>query len=819
MKRLAIQIFIGILAIRVTEAATRYIDPGCTTNGNGTTTSCGTNGPFNTLAAGRAAMVAGDHLVLRGIHSPHSGCPNGWDVYRERPFMDFSGMLFASETFVEAYNWTAIGARTEELVIQEGTSGPVTWTQCSNCHTGGNCPGVNNSANGAACTDVWKTSTSVGEMARTAQGSPTYRVTSINDLSNAHAGYTAGRCSTTGWKPCVTNTDCLPSDGTCTAGAAPERDAYTNGSTLYVRWGTLPSPAPGIADPIAQGGIDVFNSSHLTIRGLVVRNVPHAGIIVQSPNNDIKVIDNRVFFTLTGAATYSNETWGILLDNRSSFAPWSNSIVFNSNEIAFTHSDAVHIQSNPDTSAVNAEVSDNYIHDIENRNVVGTYAGGTPQGIVITDDNWGTCSGAGHSNFPCHNVSASDTCQCGCPTGDVCVSGGGNFTGSTVAGNIIDLRRFVGGTDQSVGIRMVNNVSGLTVRDNLVLGAPGRGSYFDCSFRKNTGINFYNNVISGSGTTGIDLKATSPCSTTFNNIWDNTLSGSGSFELTASDATGTISGNVFGNNIFHKSSAAQVISFSPDEEFVNNLVYSTDGGTIATLCGGTYTCANINTLQTGNMCSDPIFESAGTFDYHIQAWSPAKDRGTATGMPLPHTASINNLITSARGLPQYADNVPLTDGAWDIGATEIRVVDPGFESGAFEIGKWGQYDLDCNVGSGGIVVGNAHSGTHSASMLGKQIGPTCGGVFQTLSGLSTTHTYSVYGYWMSTSVSTGRPLRVAQNGIPICTLTSSASGWKKFTPDNSCTFTPTNSTIDLQFYVLNPPSGTVTVNIDDIDVH
>src|SRR6185436_4795402 len=50
--------------------------------------------------------------------------------------------------------------------------------------------------------------------------------------------------------------------------------------------------------------------------------------------------------------------------------------------------------------------------------------------------------------------------------------------------------------------------------------------------------------------------------------------------------------------------------------------------------------------------------------------SPAIDAGTATGLPAGRTASINNTLAAAHGLPVYSDNLARAGSAWDAGAVE-----------------------------------------------------------------------------------------------------------------------------------------------------
>ena len=68
----------------------------------------------------------------------------------------------------------------------------------------------------------------------------------------------------------------------------------------------------------------------------------------------------------------------------------------------------------------------------------------------------------------------------------------------------------------------------------------------------------------------------------------------------------------------------------------HNLFCLPQNETVLTHGETAYTCANIASLGTGNLCSDPRFVRPAwgePGDYHLQAGSPAIDAGTADGTP------------------------------------------------------------------------------------------------------------------------------------------------------------------------------------------
>src|SRR5688572_22238383 len=92
---------VGVIAASSAEAATRYVDGGCSAsgaNGTYTNTTCGhADGPARTVNEGIEPMVSGDILNIRGSHADHGGSDcdnsNSWEArevgrYFEQVYMD-----------------------------------------------------------------------------------------------------------------------------------------------------------------------------------------------------------------------------------------------------------------------------------------------------------------------------------------------------------------------------------------------------------------------------------------------------------------------------------------------------------------------------------------------------------------------------------------------------------------------------------------------------------------------------------------------------------------------------------------------------------
>jgi hypothetical protein len=130
------------------------------------------------------------------------------------------------------------------------------------------------------------------------------------------------------------------------------------------------------------------------------------------------------------------------------------------------------------------------------------------------------------------------------------------------------------------------------------------------------------------------------------------------------------------------SGSRKLVDWPVSGVFQRNIVFSTITTTIASFNGGNWTCsslvssADVDKDGTGNdnvRCTDPRFSSVSGKNFHLASGSPAIDSATGTGLPSGRTTSINNPVASLHGFPSYADNVPMTGSAWDLGMAEVPI--------------------------------------------------------------------------------------------------------------------------------------------------
>src|SRR5262249_26373898 len=75
VSRLFLIAAIGVLPASA-QATTYYVDGACPSEGNGTSLTCGTNGPFTTINRGISPLAPGDTLNIRGAHGSFDGTTN-----------------------------------------------------------------------------------------------------------------------------------------------------------------------------------------------------------------------------------------------------------------------------------------------------------------------------------------------------------------------------------------------------------------------------------------------------------------------------------------------------------------------------------------------------------------------------------------------------------------------------------------------------------------------------------------------------------------------------------------------------------------------
>src|SRR6266581_1731680 len=616
------------------RAAVYFVDGNCPQDGNGLALSCASTtggvGPKKTIDGGIALLsLPGDLLSIRGSHKLHDGETADFDGRYFSDTFSISGKQGSSAAtiVVQPYNYSPLG--TGESVYIDGTTVPSSgWSQCKDC-SAGVCAGVP-----GTCGETWYATDSglaskvLG--AQKADGSPTYRVTSVSSLTNSHQGY---------------------------RGTVPEIDSYSPqvaGATILVRWGPGTSAPLGSANPkpyvfYNNNGVGfwITNSSYITIQGFTFRCHKSASILMSDgsgPVNNISVLDNHILYNI--AATGTGPDYGVALYRVVSAA-------IRNNEIGWTGSEGIHSQANHSGSALS--VSGNWLHDLGDQNVLGTAASGTPSGAIFGDDG-----------------------------------GFGDYSGSVFENNLITDLQGGSGTDIGRGLILENSSSNWIIRNNiwsrtaatcLKLDAVGAGT----AHVDNNQI--YNNLFlncgtKANGTTSPGILAVTSSGKTLQNnlIYNNTFSGALDASIVVQTG-GTISNNLMRNNIMYDAGGKKLVDWSSgssSDVFENNVVYSgtlPSGSTLVTWTGAhvsggpSYACAGITNVASSNKCSPPAF-MIGSDEYHIQGSSPARDAGTSAGMPVGRLTSINNTLAVSHQLPSYADNQLMRGSSWDAGATE-----------------------------------------------------------------------------------------------------------------------------------------------------
>jgi len=632
---------------------------GCTNNGNGTAVPCaasaGAAGPWNDLSTANVGGIACDTTVhVRGVHTTHDS-NHGNDSSAGRYFADFVDVnnhacLVSTPIIFQPYSYTTPG--TGEVVYLDGTAAP-SWTQCTwdgTCDCDAGNQNVTIGAGGQTpCEATWYItgSGSYGKAVgfQKPDGSPAYRVASLAAMTNATANYNAKACTDVGavdytWRRCNTDADC-PSGSTCAASQSPEVDSFSTeavGGVAFARWGATPASATHRVynDDTGIHFLIRGTSAFITVRGFNFRAHARESISFGSASVDNTATDNRILYNCYRVG--SGPDYGLAVRQ-------SNRITISSNEIAYSASEGLHCQ-NLAAGATVYIIQGNWIHDVGDKNVLGPNCHGTPSGMILSDDYQG---------------------------------GDGNYTGTIVEGNLV--QRTNTGTSPGRGIIIENDASGVIVRNNVLQDLNDDGIHWDGAVNVND-TQVYNNLVIGSGR-GC-FYAGGGGNWNGNLIYNNTAVDCDGKAIEEHIAAGSHTNNIIRNNIFYNAgSLAQVdmpnLTGAGGNVFQNNLVYSTTGGTIITFGASTFTCAQ--TIPSANIdgtagadsdtCTTPVFVNAGASDYHIQTSSPAKDAGTATGMPSGRTLDINNSLAAIHGLPAYDDADAIQGGVWDIGADEF----------------------------------------------------------------------------------------------------------------------------------------------------
>jgi hypothetical protein len=624
--------FLGVLLFSLawgfgsTQAAIYYVDGNCPSSGSGTSIACGSGGPKKTIGEGLTLLGAGssDILRVRGIHAAHDGESTAFDgrYFSDQLAMTVSGSA-SNPITIEPYGYTGPG--TGEKVYIDGTRLPSSgWTHCSDCASGA-CAGVPS----AACTQTWYATdngsapsgfpTGSANLVLGAQkddGTPTYRVDSPGDLTNAHSGY---------------------------AGISPEIDSYSpqDGGAILVRWGTsLPQKPYVFYSNEGNGFAFKASSTNIVVRGFEFRCHRRAAISFEPSTilKNITVTSNVVHYVADRKGNGSD--YGMVLYNVTG-------VTISGNEIAWTGSEGIHGQAMPSGPTANF-IRDNWIHHTGDKNVLGPGVSGTPSGMIIGDSGSGSLTG--------------------------------DYTGTVVEGNLIEDtgtsassgRGFI--MENHVDNMIVrNNIFRNTDGENLKLDAN------TVSMNNNQIYNnlFIQNGIGGSGH-GVQVFAASSLSAVNNKFYNNTFVNNSSGAIGV-ECYGSCTGNEFRNNIMYNSISQKVVDWAGSGIFQYNVVYSPSTGTMVGFNGRTFGCSGV-TLSSdidgdgvgndNNRCLNPGFVAPSAYDFHLLVASPAINTGTSQGLPASRTSSINNRIASAHGFPAYTDNLPMSGTAWDIGAVE-----------------------------------------------------------------------------------------------------------------------------------------------------
>jgi parallel beta-helix repeat protein len=217
---------------------------------------------------------------------------------------------------------------------------------------------------------------------------------------------------------------------------------------------------------------------------------------------------------------------------------------------------------------------------------------------------------------------------------------------------------------EGTGINLDDWCSDTTVRYNYVHDNDGPGFVI----HKGNNNTFYGNTVVDNGEdadwgpdSGIFLK------NAYNNkIYNNVFYSNGLYGLWAYDDDGTSDNNDVQNNIFYEHSSKEIrvwTSASSNFNSNNNQFYHSAGGSYFVWDTVDKTFAQWQAVPQDQQSAegDPGFRDISSDDFHIQATSPCRDKGTDLGSPFNIDMDGN-----LRGV----------DGAWDIGAYEYTSGSP-----------------------------------------------------------------------------------------------------------------------------------------------
>jgi hypothetical protein len=521
----------------------------------------------------------------------------------------FSQSCTAGNELILQWNgWSAVGDIATSAVYFENMNelAGAGWTQCSDCGAGSADTGCRNIP--GTCGEAWFHIPSAGKKALWAQ--------------TPSGGITPRRASL---DLVAAQYDAFSTDGADTI--------------LTVRWGgSLPS------EPWANGENNQFitqiTGDYIIFRGIHFRYNLNSAINITSASDHATVKDcSFKYFNDSG----NGSARPVHVDSASN-------VSITDNEMAYTSSEPLHITTVTD-GTVSAVIQRNWVHGIGDLTTLGAGTSGTPNCTTFTSD------------APCCSYSTT-----------------GDFTGTIVEDNIFD---GCGNTVNSSGRKAIlfeSHCDNLIVRNNIIANSgtcfkwhPSNGGSSNHTDNNQVYNNLCLNPTIGDGLS-FQFRQEATGTMAGNLIYNNTVIGAAGGAL-AADNNAEITGNLIRNNIFYYNGTVKQVQWDATDasnKFEHNHIYITGAGNAATWAGSSYACSALDTLQTGNVdsCPDPVFVNAASNNYHIQTSSPAKDAGTATGMPAGRTADICNSIASAHGYAAYNDCASVS-GSVDIGMDEF----------------------------------------------------------------------------------------------------------------------------------------------------
>lgn len=637
--------------------ATRYVKTPCTFNGDGTANACaasgGAAGAYNSIANMASAASCGDTVNVDD------------GTYNENNITFAQSCAVANELIVQWNGWTAVGSLATSAAYWQNTRSlsatpGVDWTRCSTCNGADNaaCNGVP-----ATCTDAWYHTPSAGKKAL-------WAVTPTGGITPRRASLCSPATCTGAGTPCSCCTG-AGAGATCD-GLTAQYDAFSvdgADTKLTVKWGSsLPT------NPDANGENNQF-IAQITGNGIYIRGI-HFRYNINSAINTTSTSDR--FHLQDFDMKYFNDSGNG--SSRALHVDSSSNILIEDGELAYCSSEPLHV-----TGLTGGHVSGTirriYDHDIGSFAVLGPGTRGTPNCTTFTND---------------------------APIGGANTTG--DFSGLVVENNVFSQCNEPwqhgncnsGGDCGAVGILFESDCDGLTVRHNLITGveqafkwAPSNGGpanhtnnnlvydnvVFNLNDGQHAGASIVFNMDDGGNADPIQG----------NKIFSNTATGFNDSLLKSNSGT-AVSGNFLVDNIGQRKTLSSPSVFLADV----HQALATWGTVSNNVAWGGQTSGKIGQFNTSGTpadylcstdpntkCADPLFVSAS--DLHIQSGSPAKDAGTATGMPAGRTTDICNSIASLHGFPNYND-CQAASGTVDIGADEYVAAGAGRR--LMVISKW-----------------------------------------------------------------------------------------------------------------------------------